>query len=309
MSSKTVEQVSDEELEPDDSERERIDDEIGREILSIQEENWGSVDDLSEESNVKTTFKIIGHKYITHTLNYEDEEMLHELSTQEAKQQDGEAQYADVTAPNRDQVVPNDFEEGFIDFPRPDTERVDACTNCGGNGRNRCSKCNGGGRNSCGWCGGSGTNSDNTKRCGSCGGSGSKVCGKCDGTGSVACSTCKTTGQTWKMEFVRREFTPETTTEIDAPGIPDGYVENAEGEYVATEEMEPQENEIRREVEERDVEVEKVDYVYDNSDYEIYRVEGDVKAKSYPMNQARKWAPYVGAAVIVLLVALWYFVL
>ena len=285
----------------------RLDDDMGREILSTYQENkLGSVNNLVDESHIKKVQQISCKKYIIQILNYEDEDGLHEMPAQEAYQGIIEAQYADVTATNRGEIVPQEFEEGHIDFPRPDTERVGSCTDCGGNGRNRCTRCNGSGRNNCSSCNGSGTNYDNTKSCSSCGGSGSKACKKCDGTGSIACSTCETTGQTWKMDFVRRKFTPEEKIEADAPDVPSQFVKDAEGEYVKTEEADPQENEIRREVEERDIDVEKVEYVYDNEDYELYRIEGNVKSESYPMNQARKWAPYVGALVIVL-VGLWYF--
>jgi len=283
---------------------------LGAKLLNqYQKENWGVVNNLVEDSNIKTTEEIVCQKYIEKIISYDEENLVHEVSLNKSSQRDIEEQYADVTADNRDKFVPPTFEEGIVDFARPSTERVSTCSNCDGNGRNRCRRCNGGGQNSCRRCSGTGTNSDNTARCKSCGGSGTKVCKKCSGTGSNACDTCDQKGETWKVDLVRRDFTPEESVTVDASDVPDEYIINAEGEHVQTEELSLEENEIRHEVDEYNVTAHKVEYVYDGHDHELYQIERELKAESYPMTQARQMLPYaLGAAgVILLLIGAWYF--
>lgn len=276
------------------------------EILEQYQENtWGSVNDLVDNSTVRDYETIDCVKRVERYIEFDEEERVQEIPVTQTERLNIEQGFADVPAQRRDELVPSEFEEGSADFARPDTERVSTCSECGGNGRMKCSNCSGGGRNSCGWCGGSGRRSDS--RCSSCGGSGSKVCGDCDGTGSVACSTCDQKGETWKVDFVRREFTPqEDAVAEEAPGVPDDFVTSADGELVRTTEPGLGDSEIRREHDFYEVDAEKVQYIYDDKDYELYRMDHDeVKAESYPKNQARKALPYVAAVVgVILLVAI-----
>ena len=277
-------------------------------LQKYQDEKWGSVNDLVENSIIKDYETIECTKIVEKYITYNEEEMIHEVPVTQAERMNIESQYADMTAEHRDEFVPADFEEGMMDFARPETERVNPCSECNGNGRLRCGRCSGSGQNQCGSCNGSGTNYDNSQRCSRCGGSGTQVCSKCDGGGTVACGTCEQKGETWKMDFVRREFTPHEEITAEAPDVPDDFVTSADGTFVETEEESPHENEIRRETDFYDVDAEKVNYVYDDKDYELVRIDGEeVKAKSYPKNQARRLLPYVGAVVgvVILGIILW----
>lgn len=278
-------------------------------ILSYYEENkWGSVNDLSERSVVREYDIKECEKVVEKYIEYEDEEMIREIPVTQAERVDLDSEFSELHADDREEFIPSEFEEGIMDFARPETERVNPCSDCGGNGRLRCNRCSGSGQNQCSSCSGSGTNYDDTKRCSTCGGSGTQVCSNCSGNGSVACSTCEQKGETWKMDFVRREFTPQEEISANASGAPDEFVEEAEGRYRETEEKNPKSGEIRRETDFYDVDVERVDYVYDDKDYSLFRIEGeDVKANSYPKNQARKILPYAAAAagIVILGLILW----
>lgn len=274
-------------------------------LEEYKESKWGVVDDIDEEAEVDILEEIICDKRIERRLTYQDEDMFQELPVPKAEQMDIENQYADVHAEDRNQFVPEEYEELIVDFPIPESERVDKCTDCHGNGNIQCSNCSGSGRNRCSRCRGSGTNNDSA--CSKCGGSGSLVCGNCDGNGRVMCQQCEQRGQTFKMDFIRREFTPHEEVEVDAPGVPDDYVLEAEGEYVKTNDVELADNEIRHEVEEREVPVAKLDYDYDGKDYSLYHVEDELKAESYPMSRTRRMLPVAVASIALIVAGLWYF--
>jgi hypothetical protein len=147
----------------------------------------------------------------------------------------------------------------------------------------------------------------NDSTCSKCGGTGSRVCGNCDGNGRVVCGQCEQRGQTYKMDFIRREYTPETNVEVDAPGVPDSYVLDAEGEYVKTDEVELADDEIRHEIEEREVPVAKLDYEYDGKDYSLYHIEDELKSESYPMSRTRRLLPVAAVSIVLVIAGLWYF--
>lgn len=273
-----------------------------KEILSQYEsDKWGSVNDLVENSTVRSVDDLECQKFVEKVLRFEDEDRVNEVPVTQAGRIDIDAQYAEEPAELRDRFVPADFEEGHVDFARPDTERVNTCSSCGGNGRSRCGSCSGSGHNTCGRCSGSGRTGDSV--CSKCGGSGTRVCGSCDGTGSIACSTCEQKGETWKIDFVRREFTPEETVSADVSVVPEKFVTDADGQFVRTEEHQLADNEIRHEVDVHNVDVTKVDYSYDGTNYELYELDGeDLKAENYPKNQARKLLPFVGGGIVLLVV-------
>lgn len=276
-----------------------------RMLEEYRENKWGVVDDIEDEASVENLEEIICEKRIERRLTFEEEEMFQELPVPKAEQMDISQQYADVHADDRHQFVPDEYDEFYIDFPYPESERVDKCTECSGNGNIQCSSCSGGGRNRCGRCNGSGRSGDSA--CSKCGGSGSLVCGVCDGNGRVMCQQCEQRGQTFKIDFIRREYTPHEEVEVDAPGVPDQYVRQAEGEYIKSEEVELADNEIRHEVEEREVPVAKLDYEYDGKDYSLYHVEEELKAESYPMSRARRLLPVVAVSLVLVVAGLWYF--
>lgn len=274
----------------------------GEPLLSrFESEKWGSVNDLTEQSTVNDKEALECTKFVERVMRFEEEEMVHELPVTQTGRANIEGQYADEPAKYRDDFVPAEFEEGHADFLRPDTERVNPCSDCGGNGRLRCGNCSGSGRNSCGRCNGTGRNGDSI--CNKCGGNGTAICGTCDGNGSLACGTCEQKGETWKIDFVRRNFTPEETVSADVSKVPESFVTDADGQFVRTEEHQLADNEIRHEVDVYDVDVTRLDYTYDGERYELYEVDGeDLKAEDYPKNQARKILPYAVAGVVVLLV-------
>ena len=276
----------------------------GNDILSRYESNkWGSVNDLVENSTIISVDDLECQKFVEKVLRFEDSERVQEVPVTQAGRMDIDAQYAEEPAELRDRFVPADFEEGHVDFARPDTERVNTCSSCGGNGRSRCQNCSGSGHNSCRRCNGSGRNNDSV--CNKCGGSGTRVCGDCDGTGSIACDTCEQKGETWKLDFVRREYTPEETVTANVSEVPESFVTDAEGEFVRTEEHELADNEIRHEVDVFNVAVTKVDYSYDGTDYELYEIDGeDLKSENYPKNQARKLLPYVGGGLVLVVIGI-----
>lgn len=298
--------VSADDLEMDSKSDDGFVDGAGQQMLEeYRESKWGVVDDIDDESTVEDLEEIVGEKRIERRLTYQDEEMFQELSPPKADQMDVLSQYADVHAEDRNQFVPDAYEEATIDFPIPESERVDTCTNCNGNGNIQCSSCNGGGRQQCGRCNGSGVRNEST--CSKCGGTGSRVCGNCDGNGRVVCGQCEQRGQTYKMDFIRREYTPETNVEVDAPGVPDSYVHDAEGEYVKTNDVELADNEIRHEIEEREVPVAKLDYEYDGKEYSLYHVEDELKSESYPMSRTRRLLPVAAVSIVLVIAGLWYF--
>ncbi|MWV63890.1 hypothetical protein GRS48_03495 [Halorubrum sp. JWXQ-INN 858] len=277
------------------------------EILENYLENhWGVVGDLVEEATPTGLEAVDCHKHITRSLTVDDEEMFIELSTQEAQNMDVGSEFMDVHADERDSFVPDEFEPIELDFPRPETERIDACTECHGNGRNQCGSCGGSGANQCGRCGGSGTNSDRSASCSQCGGTGSIVCGSCSGNGSVVCDTCEATGESYKMDFVRRVYDPAETVTVDAEGVPDKFVEQATGIELSTDRNQLATDEIRNETEVREVPVAVLEYTYDGDEYTIYQIEEDTKATAHPQSTARKILPIAVVGVGAVVVALWY---
>lgn len=207
--------------------------------------------------------------------------MVHELPVTQTGRADIEIQYAEEPAEFRDEFIPAEFEESYMDFLRPDTERVNTCSECGGNGRLRCNNCSGSGHNSCSRCNGTGKSGDSV--CSTCGGSGTAVCGTCDGTGFLACRTCEQKGETSKIDSIRRYFIPEKTAYANASKVPEIFVTDADGQFVRTDEHELAENEIRHEIDVYDVDVKRLDYTYDGERYELYEIDGeDLKAEDYP---------------------------
>ena len=271
------------------------------------EENWGVVNDLVDEAAPTNLEGVECTKRIHRTLAFDDEERFGELSTNEAQRSDVQSEFMDVHAADRDSFVPDEFESLELDFPIPESERVDVCTDCDGNGRNRCTSCDGSGANRCGRCNGSGTNSDQSATCSKCGGSGTVICDACSGNGSTTCGTCDGTGETYKMDFVRRTYDPTETVEVETDRTPDKYVEEAEGRKITTEQNATADDEIRNETEIREVPVSILDYEYDGDEYTIFHVDGEPRAPSYPKSTTRKVLPFAVVGIGVLLAALWYF--
>lgn len=271
------------------------------------EENWGVVNDLVDEADPTNLEGVECPKRIHRTLVFDDEEMFVELSTNEAQRTDVQSGFMDVHAADRNSFIPDEFESGEVDFPIPESERVDVCTGCDGNGRNRCGSCSGSGANRCGRCNGSGTNSDQSATCSKCGGSGTVICSACSGNGSTTCGTCEATGETYKMDFIRRTYDPTETVEVEADRTPDKYVEEAEGRKITTEQNATADDEIRNETELREVPVSILDYEYGSDEYSIYHVDGEPRASSYPKSTTRKILPFAVVGIGAAVAALWYF--
>ncbi|GAB3416378.1 hypothetical protein GCM10027435_13630 [Haloparvum alkalitolerans] len=269
--------------------------------------NWGVVNDLVDEAEPTNLEGVECTKRIHRTLAVDDEDRFIELAPNEAQRTDVQSEFMDVHAADRDSFVPDEFESLELDFPIPESERVDVCTNCDGNGRNRCTNCDGSGANRCGRCNGSGTNSDQSATCSKCGGSGTVVCDSCSGNGSTTCGTCDGTGETYKMDFVRRTYDPTETVEVETDRTPDKYVEDAEGQKITTEKNAPADDEIRNETEIREVPVSILDYEYDGDEYTVYHVDGEPRARSYPKSTTRKVLPFAVVGIGVVVAALWYF--
>lgn len=309
MSAKGDEEVSDVNVGELDVEADTDDEFVDNAGVRILEEyrdaKWGVVDDLDEESEVTSIEEIFCEKNIERTLRYEEAEMFSELPIPKAEQNDVMSQFADVHADDRNQFVPSEYESTVVDFPIPESERVDTCTDCQGNGMLQCGNCNGGGRTQCSRCNGNGVRNDSA--CGKCGGTGSIVCGRCDGNGRTICGQCEQRGQTFKMDFIRREYTPNESITPEAPNVPDKYVREAEGEFVKTRKIDLGENEIRHEVEEREVPVIRLDYKYGGKEYDLFRIEDELKTSSYPMSRSRRLIPVVVVGLVLVVAALWYF--
>jgi hypothetical protein len=281
----------------------------GTEILEqLKNNTWGAVSDVVENSIIRNYDTIECHKKAQKYINYEDNELIYEVPKSKTQRVSTDSRFEDIKASNRDQFIPNKFEEGVAEFVLEGTERVGACSICDGNTRVQCPTCGGSGYNQCGRCNGSGTNYDNTARCGKCGGSGTFACQNCDSVGHVACDVCNQEGTTRKVDIVRRHFTPKENVVGEGSGVPEEYITNADGEFVETEEKEPKSGEIRREVDIYRVPVEKVQYVYDDKDFEIFRVEGkEIEAESFPKNQARRMLPYAVAVAVIIAIIVFFF--
>lgn len=281
----------------------------GTEILEqLQNNTWGAVSDVVEKSIIRNYNTIECYKNVQKHINYEDNGVIFEVPKSKTQRVSTNSRFEDIKASNRDQFIPDKFEEGVAEFVFEGTERVGPCSICDGNTRVQCPTCGGSGYNQCGSCNGSGTNYDDSARCSKCGGSGTFACQNCDSVGHVACDVCKQEGTTRKVDIVRRHFTPKEDIFGEGSGVPEDYITNADGEFVETEKKELRSGEIRREVDIYRVPVEKVQYVYDDKDFEVFRVEGDkIEAESFPKNQARRMLPYAVAVAVIIAIIVFFF--
>lgn len=143
---------------------------------------------------------------------------------------------------------PTDFEKRAEKITVPHTERVQSCSNCGGDGTTTCSRCQGWGKVTCSKCNGKGyvertktiTNDPYTgnmtnqtemvrENC-SCFG-GKTDCSFCHGRGKNTCGTCSGSGRVKTYDVLTVDFHSNKLTEVlDATGVPDHLLTRVSGE-------------------------------------------------------------------------------
>jgi hypothetical protein len=145
---------------------------------------------------------------------------------------------------------PADFGERTELVPIPNTERVQRCPECAGQGRVTCGQCAGRGRYTCPWCGGTGTVEQQLMETGrdgqgnvvsvprivrrACGCAGGQVrCSGCSGNGIRRCPECDGSGRikTFDQLVVRFQSAKEGEL-LDVTPVPDSWLGSLKGKIL-----------------------------------------------------------------------------
>ncbi|MDS0261057.1 hypothetical protein NDI56_16790 [Haloarcula sp. S1CR25-12] len=194
------------------------------------------------------------------------------------------------------------------------------CPDCGASGtrghgdeKRTCATCNGDRHVMCNSCSGSGEH-----RCTNCGGGGTVTCGTCGGTTIVVCGVCQGECELVTADVGSVEFETETSEKgLSDIGVPEKYITRERGTKFKTEETWNDvaeldtETVVRTQTERRHVDATRIDYSYGDEEWELYDVEGSVRAQSYPKSGARNLVPWVigGALLLLLGVGVYQFLL
>lgn len=322
-----------------------IEDGIGREVLRAwkKDTRW-LPDDFIDNSSVVSTRLVECERRIEREVIITERTEALELSQSEYRGQENEFRSPDEYE-NRDQHVPqrDRWEEATLTYEVPDTHRETNCSECGGSGRVPCENCGSSGEVRCSAC--DGTGRQETERecpecdgtgwydeeggveCRECGGKGYEIvdenCPECRGTGSVSCPECSGSGEliceacdgeglTHKLEVLYRKWDFRKSVEHTTHGVPEAFVQGAEGTHVSTREGETGSDRPEHEIETRSIDVIEVDYVYEDpsligsaeeESYSVYYVEGGFEQDDYPESLERKVLS-IGVVVAIIIVIL-----
>lgn len=278
--------------------------EPGRDILrEYSETTWDFPDDAVEEATVIRIDEEICQKEIERRLTVDEEHLVEEHSTSYHREEfDFDSFFVEACPEDRHEIVPSGYAQETFRFFVPGSKEKSNCSVCHSRGRVNCDDCGGQGNVRCRSCEGTGRKTDSDGRhigCKKCNGNGNQTCRSCNGTGDLQCGRCDGSGQTIKFEYLERTFTPDTQVEIRSESVPPEFVEPAEGQHRATDQLPLREGEVKRGLEKRDVPVTVVDYEYGGDEYTLYEVEHEIKAGSHPRDM-KKWGMAAVATIAIL---------
>lgn len=326
-----------------------VDNDVGQTAL----EEWDNQakwlpDGFSNDASVNSTELVVCERQIDRSIVATEHTEDLELSQKEYRSQ-RDRLHSEQEYKNREGHVPQggEWESGTLVYKVPDTHRETNCSECSGSGRLPCRNCGSTGSVHCPDCGGTGRQETERKcprcggsglydkereiQCGQCAGKGVEIvddkCMQCRGTGDVSCPDCGGGGQltcqicdgeglTHKLEVLYRECEPEKAVEHTTYGVPEEFVEDADGSHINTRDGETNLKRPKHEIETRHVAVLKVDYTYEDQplladggvekEYSTYYIEGEFKKNDYPKSQTRKILPIVGAISLIVLAIVAY---
>lgn len=191
------------------------------------------------------------------------------------------------------------------------------CRKCRGNGKitvdDTCGVCRGSGETSDGWecnnCGGYGTiertkNCPNCKRgkvsCSSCSGEGEKTCNSCGGRGTHNCGKCDACGRLVDFKYVERSYSPDKEVSYRAKSVPESLLTDASGtrKSIETDNNPTQSGLYRRQNETKEIPVVVTTYDYHGDKWELFDVEGSIKARDFPRDYQRQFRVVLGSLFI-----------
>lgn len=328
-----------------------LDTETGRRVLQqwAEREEWFP-DGFPAKATIESAARRTCERRIEREVVVEEHTENRELAPEEYEDRRSWLRDQDAYRNRGDDVVGDDswegeqkWADGTIEYEVPDTHRRSNCTECQGSGAVPCPECDSAGEidcpecdgtgsvevsADCPRCGGSGqTNAASDEQCDRCGGTGmddvEEPCGNCDGTGTVTCPTCSGDGDvvcpvcdgegiTDKLDVLVRECSYRETVTHRTDGVPEQFIEDADGRYVRTEDAPTDETRPRHEIEVREIDVAAVEYTYplqsllgtgrERNSYAVYYVEGAFQHESYPQSRTRRLLPIAVAVLAVVLI-------
>jgi len=191
------------------------------------------------------------------------------------------------------------------------------CGNCRGRGKvtvdETCNVCRGSGETSDGWecsnCGGYGS-VEKTKRCpncyggtvdcSNCGGGGRVTCSNCGGRGTHDCDKCDACGRLATFSYVERSYSPDKDVSYRNKSVPVRVLQNAEGTQVEleTDDSPSQSGLYRRQDETREIPVAVATYEYLGDTWEVFDVEGRIKARDFPRDYQRQFRVVMAGVLV-----------
>lgn len=191
------------------------------------------------------------------------------------------------------------------------------CRKCRGNGKitvdETCSVCRGSGETSSGWecdnCGGYGT-IERTKdcpecrrgkvSCSSCGGEGEKTCSSCGGRGTHDCGKCDACGRLVDFKYVERSYSPDKEVSYRTKSVPENLLTDASGtrKSIETDNNPRKSGLYRRQDETREIPVVVTTYDYHGDKWELFDVEGSIKARDFPRDYKRQFRVVLGSLLL-----------
>ncbi|GAB7014451.1 hypothetical protein JCM18549_27220 [Halolamina salina] len=202
------------------------------------------------------------------------------------------------------------------------------CSNCRGSGETECGNCRGRGKvtveETCGVCRGSGETSsgwecdncggygsvEKTKRCpncyggtvdcSTCGGGGQVTCSNCGGRGTHDCNKCDACGRLVTFNFVERNYSPDEEVTYRNKSVPTRLLKNAEGTRVdlQTDDNPSQSGLYRRQDETPEIPVGVATYEYLGDTWEVFDVEGRIKARDFPRDYQRQFRVVMAGVLV-----------
>ncbi|QLH83769.1 hypothetical protein [Halosimplex pelagicum] len=191
------------------------------------------------------------------------------------------------------------------------------CRDCRGNGKvtvdETCNVCRGSGETSGGWecnnCGGYGTieqtkTCPNCRRgkvgCSSCNGNGKITCNSCGGRGTHDCGKCDACGRLADFKYAERSYSPDKEVSYRTKSVPKSLLTGASGtrKSIDTDNNPSQRDLYRRQDETRKIPVVVTTYGYHGDKWELFDIEGSIKAQDFPRDYQRQFRVALSSLVL-----------